>query len=296
MAMERWEVAVVHAFKGKRFDDGHLDVDVAPELKAYRELIVEVAKSLWQRENSERRRLPRQFDRQFQLRISRLSKGSAVATLSRNAPRNGQLDLLGSQDVFARAMRLVEESVRAASNAEVLPAEFPRAALFRFRRWGDSLSDDERIELRKPDGGALATYDTVARASLLDRIDTSYEDEADEVGYVLATSIRAGRFELYRDLESGEGVVVPLNKEYEDKVLNALQQHDEVKLRVKGTGAFAADGSLVRFTQVTQVNELNLEVNNSDLWSRLEALSASVPDEAWSALPTDAAERHDAYL
>lgn len=294
--MEHWEVAVVHAFKGKRFEDGHLDVNVAPELKAYRDLVVEVAKSLWQRENSVRQGLPRQFDQKFQLRITTLSKGSAVATLSRNGPAKKQLGFVGDEDVFARAMRLVEESVKAASKAEALPAEFPRSALFRFRRWGDSLSDDERIEIRTPNGGSFATYDTATRASLLDRIDTSYEDEADEVGYVLATSIRAGRFELYRDLDSGEAVVVPLNKEYEDKVLKALQQHDEVRLRVKGTGAFAADGALVRFTRVVQVNELDQEVSNSPLWSRLQALTASVPEEAWNVLAPDSAERHDAYL
>lgn len=294
--MERWEVAVVHAFKGKRFDDGHLDVDVAPELKAYRDLVIEVAKSLWLRENSERQRLPRQFDRQFQLRLSELSKGSAEATLSRNGPAKKQLHLLGEEDVFARAMRLVEESLMAASKAEALPAAFPRTALARFRRWGNSLSDDERIEIRRPNGAALATYDTSTRATLLDRIDTSYEDEADEVGYVLATSIRAGRFELYRDLDSGEGVVVPLDKEYEDRVLKALQQHDEVRLRVKGVGAFAADGALVRFTRVERVNELDQEVSNESLWSRLEALTESVPNEAWDVLAPDSAERHDAYL
>lgn len=294
--MECWEVAVVQAFKGKRFEDGHLDVDVAPELKAYRDLVVEVAKSLWQRENSGRQRLPRQFDRKFQLRITKLSKGSAEATLSRKGPAKKQLDFLGGEDVFTRAMRLVEESVKAASKGEVLPAEFPRTALTRFRRWGDSLSDDEQIEIRKPDGASLATYDTATRASLLDRIDTSYEDEADEIGFVLSTSIRAGRFELYKDLESGEGVIVPLNKRYEDKVLKALQQHDEVRLRVKGTGAFAADGALVRFTHVVEVNELDQEVSNVSLWSRLEALTASVPAEAWDALARDSAERHDAYL
>jgi hypothetical protein len=193
-------------------------------------------------------------------------------------------------------MRLVEGSVKAASKAEALPAEFPRTALARFRRWGDSLSDDECIELRAAGGETLATYDSATRASLLDRIDTSYEDEADEIGYVLATSIRAGRFELYRNLDSGEGVVVPLNPEYEDKVLKALQQHDEVRLRVKGTGAFAADGALVRFTRVVQVNELDQEVSNASLWSRLEALTASVPEEAWDVLSPDSAERHDAYL
>lgn len=142
----------------------------------------------------------------------------------------------------------------------------------------------------------VAAYGSTARANLLDRIDTSYENEADEIGYVLATSIRAGRFELYRNLHSGEGVVVPLAPENEQTVLQALSLHDEVRLRVAGIGAFAADGSLVRFTAVSRVEELNREVDNSRLWAQLDALAESVPERAWDAIEPDAAANHDAYL
>lgn len=293
--MDRWEVAVVQAFKGERFEAGHLDVEVAPELAAYRELVIDVAKSLWQRENAGRQRLPRHFERGFQLRLTRLSRGSAVATLSRNVPAGQQLSLV-EKDVFHRAMRLVEESVGAAAAGEALPSQFPRSALPRFRRWGSSLAEDERIELRTAKGHTVAAYGSTARANLLDRIDTSYENEADEIGYVLATSIRAGRFELYRNLHSGEGVVVPLAPENEQTVLQALSLHDEVRLRVAGIGAFAADGSLVRFTAVSRVEELNREVDNSRLWAQLDALAESVPERAWDAIEPDAAANHDAYL
>jgi hypothetical protein len=215
--------------------------------------------------------------------------------LSRNVASGQQLKLV-EKDLFHRAMRLIEESVGAAASGEALPSLFPRSALVKFRRWGSSLSEDERIELQTADGQTVATYGATARANLLDRIDTSYENAADEIGYVLATSIRAGRFELYRNLHSGEGVVVPLAQEYEEKVLQALSQHDQVKLRVAGTGAFAADGSLVRFTKVSRVEELDREVDNSSLWARLDALAETVTDAAWSALRPDAAENHDAYL
>lgn len=34
----------------------------------------------------------------------------------------------------------------------------------------------------------------------------------------------------------------------------------------------------------------------ADTWSRLEVLTASVPDEAWDVLAQDSAERHDAIF
>lgn len=293
--MDRWEVAVLHAFKGSRFEQGHLDVEVAPELVAYRELVIDVAKSLWMRENAGRQRLPPRFEHSFQLRITQLSHGSAVTTLSRNIPSGQQLNLI-EQELFHRAMRLVEKTVGAAASGETLPSLFPRSALPKFRRWGRSLCEDECIELRTADNQTVATYSATARANLLDRIDTSYEDSADEIGYVLATSIRASRFELYRNLDAAEGVVVPLAAEYEETVLQALAQHDQVKLRVAGMGAFAADGSLVRFTKVSRVEEWDREVDNSPLWARLQALSKTVPDNVWSVIPTDAAKHHDTYL
>lgn len=293
--MDHWEVAVLHAFKGSRFEQGHLDVDVAVELAAYRELVIDVAKSLWTRENAGRQRLPKGFEQTFQLRITELSPGSTVVALSRNVAAGQQLHLM-ENDLFHRSMCLIEETVVCAASNQNVPAVFPRSTLPKFRRWGSSLFEDEQIELRSPNGQTMATYGAAARANLLDRIDTSYENTAEVVGYVLATSIRAGRFELYRDLHSGEGVVVPLVPEYEKRVLHALSQHDQVKLRVSGTGAFGTDGSLVRFTSVTRVEEQDRAVDNSSLWARLGALSRAVPESAWEVLPADAAENHDTYL
>jgi hypothetical protein len=101
-------------------------------------------------------------------------------------------------------------------------------------------SCDERIELRSPSGGALAVYTPQARSALLARFDTAYENAADEIGYVMATSIKAGRFELYRDLQSGEGIDVPLESSYEPQVMQALASHGETKVRVWGMGAHSA--------------------------------------------------------
>lgn len=44
-------------FNGKRFEDHGLDLDVLPELIAYKTLLVETAKALWRAKNPERQRV-----------------------------------------------------------------------------------------------------------------------------------------------------------------------------------------------------------------------------------------------
>lgn len=46
---------VTHTFKGPRFEDHGLDLDVLPELYAYKELLVAAAKELWRRHHPDRR-------------------------------------------------------------------------------------------------------------------------------------------------------------------------------------------------------------------------------------------------
>ena len=113
---------------------------------------------------------------------------------------------------------------------------------------------------------------------------------------MLATSIRAGKFELYRNRHSGEGVDVPLEAEYEQEVLQALASHDETRLRVRGTGAYNTQGNLVRFVRVERVEPAEREVDNSNLWRAIDAITQGVSEEAWAQLPADAAEHHDRYL
>ena len=58
---------VLHTFKGKRFDDHGLDLDVLPDLFAFKQLLVETAKALWRRAHPDRERLPKNFEDRLKL-------------------------------------------------------------------------------------------------------------------------------------------------------------------------------------------------------------------------------------
>jgi hypothetical protein len=72
---------VMHTFKGKRFDDHGLDLDVLPDLFADKQLLMESAKGLWRRAHPDRERLPKNFEDRLTLKFL-LSKQGAWRCLS----------------------------------------------------------------------------------------------------------------------------------------------------------------------------------------------------------------------
>lgn len=293
--MADWEYLMDQVFKGPRFEDGSLDVEAMSELKAYRALVVEVAKEIWRRDHQERERLPRNFEDRFQLRCSKIDKGSSVATLLRSRSEM-PLPAVSNADEFDRAIALIDDAIVAANNEEPPPSQFPRSAMRLFRSWGRNLGPDESLQLRSQARAVAPVYRPQTRERLLEFIDIAYEDEAELTGHVLATTVRKGRFELYPDLESSFGVDVPLEQAHEQTVLNALAGYTDVQLRVKGRAAFSTDGRISRFVEVESVEVWqSSEADNAALWSAIYDIVRSVPSEAWNQVPEDASVNLDAY-
>jgi hypothetical protein len=87
--------------------------------------------------------------------------------------------------------------------------------------------------------------------------------------------------------------------EQEGRVLQALNEHRMVRLRVVGIGEFAtADRMLKRFVRVDDVRLASGEAPQFDdtippIWERLGAIGRSAPPEAWDAVPSDLSVRID---
>ena len=288
-----WEWTVGHAFVGDRFNGDGLDIRSLPDLVAYRDLVMAVAEHVFRKEHAGRVRLLRGFHEKYQLRCASFREGSCVVSIERSVPA-AQLEAQG--DPITRAIALVEEAVEAANQQQRLPRGFPRAALPKFRKWGRTLAEGERIELRERNGASRATYTLDTRASLISRIAITREDAFEMSGHVLASSVRRGTFELYSDMSSADGVSIPMALEHESLVLEAMADYSGVRIRVAGRAEFSSEGPPIRFTEVATLVREPTEVDNSSLWARIAAISASVPDEEWAKLPTDGSIRTDFYL
>ena len=84
---------VTHTFKGKRFEDHGLDLDVLPELYAYKELLVSAAKELWRRHHPDRLRLPKHFEDSLCLKFYRLDEGSVAVPIFREVEVANQAEM-----------------------------------------------------------------------------------------------------------------------------------------------------------------------------------------------------------
>src|SRR5471030_3204983 len=83
MPGEKRELATLR-FTGARFDDHGLDLDVLPELVAYKKLLVETAKEVWRRRNPGRQRLPPRFEAGVSIKFFGLNAGSTAVPLMRD--------------------------------------------------------------------------------------------------------------------------------------------------------------------------------------------------------------------
>ena len=114
-------------FHGARFEDHGLDLDVLPEIVAFKSLIAEVAKDIWRRRNPERERLAVNFEDRFCVKMFSIQGGSTTVPLERiySAP-DDSLIIEPPEDEFDEAVDLIADSITAVQNEQRLPRGLSR--------------------------------------------------------------------------------------------------------------------------------------------------------------------------
>jgi hypothetical protein len=286
-------------FDGARFAGHALDVECTQELIAYRNLVLECAKSLWRARYPNRVNLPKGFGKGFRLQFNRVEEGSALVPLQRvRVPGDqGELEL---NDEFDEAVMLIDQTIAAANNDDLLPSGLPANVIPMFRDFGRTLRDDEVLFTRARGAGGEAAYTARARKLLAEWVEPTYEDVVDVAGEVRMANVGPGRFALQVDAGGGLSLVEgKFNTADEVKVLDALHEHRTARLRVRGVGEFGtADRMLKRFARVDEIKFVVSEVPAYDetavpIWEQLDAIGRSAPAGAWDAVPTDLSVRID---
>ena len=298
-------LVVTHAFKGPRFDDHGLDVDVLPDLLAYKTLLVETAKELWRRKHPDRRRLPKGFEDSLRLKFYQLEAGSTAIPLVRNIEYQDeyQENLFGyepSSDELDEAVVLVADMIEAIATGSTLPESFPKGVIPLFSNYGKTLQEDESFELILPNRSAHVRYDIEIKERLLQRSQAVYEDTVELVGEVRATDLDGCHFIL--QLDDGRKVHGKFDSAQEQTITRALREHETQRLRIIGRGEF--DPRTKGLKQVTRVSQLALcalgepvfDTSVKPIWDVIAGISASVRDSEWSEEPRDVSLRVDYYL
>ncbi len=299
MAKQRYTL-VTHIFSGPRFEDHGIDLDVLPELAAYRNLLVETAKEVWRQKNKDRRRLPNNFEASVSLRMYEISPGSASVPLSREIEVGDQALVWPREpDELDEAVRLLAEAIKASHEDRSLPGGFPKSVLPLFEHYGATLREDEVILLDLPQGGQRATYSVRERARLIKLAEADYEDVVEIEGEIRAADLDKANFVVR--LADGSKVSGKLSPEQEGMILDALHEHRNCGLRIKGRGEFSARGELkrviaVEVMTVQAAGAKEFDATRRPIWEVAAEIGACIPDDAIRAIPNDLARNLDHYL
>lgn len=298
MATETIDLAALR-FDGERFAGHALDVECTQELVAYRRIILECAKALWYRQHPDRERLPKRFEDSFRLQFDRLEEGSARVPLRRVLETDQAALDWGNRDEFDEAAQLVDAAICAANDDALLPEAFPSSVVPLFREFGRTLRNDEVLFTRARHGTVEAAYSAKARKRLAEWVAATYEDRVDVTGEVQMASVK-GQFSLLTG--SGLSVTGKFSSQQEAQVLEALRDHNSLRLRVQGVGEFGTqDRALRRFNRVDSLEHAPpgspaYVEGAPDLWAELDAIAAKVPAGAWNAVPPDLSLRVDELI
>lgn len=181
--MRRLIPFVQPVYRGARFDDHVLPVELLGDLMVYRDLVADLAAALYRKANPDRPRLPRGFVDGLSLGLSGVAQGSAIPLVERVVDDALPLSLAG--DYFSQAQALIDRALRAANDDAEIPAEFPSELLLRFNRLGRALRDDEHVVWNMAGRDDGPRYDRRVRKRLVLSRAPSYELEVDLEGFVV---------------------------------------------------------------------------------------------------------------
>jgi hypothetical protein len=293
----RKQVTVLR-FNGPRFEDHGLDVNVLPEIIAYKRLLQETAKEIWRRNNPKRVRLPKGFDGEIALKFFNLEAGSTGVPLIREMPLKQFPELMFFDDEVDEAAELLENAIRAAGEREAVPSGLPRNIIPLFDELGKTLREDEFLLISAGAREETARFDGSVKERILAWAASSYTDLVDLTGEVRATDLDGLRFTLR--LEDGRKITGRFQPEHEAVVLEALGEHFSRRMRVIGVGEFAPeDGTLKQIVDVKRIELIVPELASDGdipIWERLASIGAAVPEDAWNDVPTDLSRNVDHYL
>ena len=178
-------------YKGSRFRNARLPVEVLSDLPAFRDLLVSYAKDGWRRRHSDRERVPKGFDKSLAFDLITIKDGSAIPQLEWNRS-SAQVNLPGFADeieeivesAYADVVALIEGG---SGRESALSSEKVRA----LNRFGAGLRDNEKIEIPdRTQSGRVVSFDAYRRKQLITGARETYQTRFEGDGELIGTHIK----------------------------------------------------------------------------------------------------------
>lgn len=254
---------------GRRFDDHTIPLELMEDFAAFEDLLIEVAKWQFLKDNPERKSVPRGFLEGISLKLSSVEEGSAVPKIMLVATSAGMLDS-DSYSYFERAKQSIICAIDAATTNKNILEHIPEHLLAYFNQIGKRLKDDESIDF-SPDSIYNAKLNRASRTKLV--LASSNVTEI-----IIETRLRALIPEVDKSansfsmlLSSGRMLKANIPIEHRNVIVAAFNGFEtKTKVLISGMGRFNAfDNSLESFESINHISILD----PLDIAYRLEELS-----------------------
>lgn len=265
--------------EGARFKAPGVPVDALIELVTYRELVVDVAKQCFLRDNPGRERSRRNLDQDFDLRLDGVIQGSSDLLVRRHFADPPTASLINGRDVqtyYDEGRDLVSDAVASVGLGEGLPKAFPRKSVVKFRNFGKTLAAGHRLRLSDPVGARKSYMTPVVHEAFLDIIANTSQPVRQEVaGRIVELDTERGVF----NLRTSDGDRIPCSYGFHvtsvAKELLADENGDGPLVSVEGDALVSSAGTIQRFTDVAAIELFGLDA----LLKKLDEIHAL--DDGW---------------
>jgi len=257
---------------GSRFDGGAIPLEVLADFAGLNELLIETAKWVYLQDHSKRKRSPRGFAQNLELKIVGIEDGSAKPVIqlfvSAAAAVAPALFPVNAQVYMERARDTVITAIDAAATGK--PITLPPKLLRHFERFGRSLQDGELIEFRAAVNGqpAVCLDKPTRRALLLAPPDTN--EVTDPAAFVaLIPNVLQSQASFEVELADGPRVNLPFVRQYRDEIFDALRGYeDRQRVLIEGVGRYNRHNRLVGMDSIdaiTPIHPLDVGAQLDDL-------------------------------
>lgn len=272
-------------FVGERYkaEDG-IPVEALAELVVYREIVVEVARSMWKRRNPDRKRAPKNWTEKLDLRLDGFTDGSIMP----HVVRKSDSTLTEFEDYFDEGRDVVTQAVSAVGKGQKLPSDFPPSGVPKLGRLGRTLGAGDRLYLGHPEDAARRTELNRSTANLLSKIAETMSSEQPNMtvrGRIVEMDAEAESFELRTS--DDRRISGRYDSDVADNVKSwlVLDEDEGSTVEVTGIALVDPDGLVQRFlvTEPVVIREVPVEALES-IFFALAQLPDVVPAESLRVL------------
>ena len=260
---------------GPRFEDGKIPLEMLSDLSVLREMVIEVAKWQYLKDNPNRTRSPKRFADSIALTLSSVEKGSVIPVIDVEFHTTrvlGAPELPGMPGSFDRyfeeARDAIIDAIAEAEGDGSTPSGLPDKCFEYFDRIGRWLSEDESVEFVSPVSPKQARLTKESRRRLV--LASQIEELTEEVrlrGSIPEADQDRMSFELL--LQEGRKIPATMDERDLDVVLEVFNDYNNSrKALISGIGKYNRQGRLTKLASIVNI----VILDPLDVPSRLEEL------------------------